>query len=237
MVRSLEYLIHLPIPWDRRTLRLNETCVKDLIWWKKILVSKHNSLPFSYVIKPASEADIHVWTDAAGSTKLGIGAFNSLGDYFSCKWSDVSLPANWNLHDSLRPELLALMVAAIIWAPKFAHKAVTFHCDNLPIVSIIISRSPAKHRKDILYLIRILTEIALFHHYYFWVTHIPGDLNIEADALSRLFANPLKRLLSHPNDSHIQPFFDINPHYPFKFNWKETQVSDLLNQLCNEQFN
>ena len=148
----------------------------------------------------------------------------------------ISLPTSWNPKDSLYPELFALTVAAFIWAPLFTNKSITFHCDNAATVFILAKRSVPRHRSDILYLVKSLTKVALISRFYFWVVHIPGVSNIEADALSRFKINPFRKLLlpNRPLDQHIAPFFKLNPNYPNGFIWKQSHIIQLAQALCNQ---
>jgi len=234
MIRSLEFLIDSHYKWDNKAIRLTSQVKADLNWWINILQSPFTSISFNWIIKNPATADIHVWSDASGSNKLGFGAYSSLGHYIQVEWNSIQLPSNMNWNDINFPEFLALTVAAVRWAPDFHGKAVHFHCDNSAVVSMVIKRSTPKPRKDLLRLARWLTQVALFYKFYFWIQHIPGVLNIEADNLSRLKPNPFARFsrldILETIDEFTKPFFTLNPNYSNSFDWTQDQVLKIPNQ-------
>ena len=118
----------------------------------------------------------------------------------------------------------------------FANKSITFHCDNASTVFILAKRSVPRHRSDVLYLVKALTKLALNSRFYFWVVHIPGVSNIEADALSRFKSNPFRKLLlpKRSLDQHIAPFFNSNPNYPIGFVWKQSHIVRIAQSLCTQ---
>ena len=61
-------------------------------------------------------------------------------------------------------------------------------------------------------LIRYFISIMFDHRIKFWINHIPGIHNIEADNLSRFRPQPLKRLYTFPKDQYTLPFFRTNPN-------------------------
>jgi len=226
MLRQIEHLINVKLPWDARKLRLNRTVIEDLKWWKLVLQSDLNSIPLSFIIKDPSDADIHVWSDAAGAESLGFGAFCSLNYFYQLKWTDFKLPNNWKSTHIIRSELLALVTAAMVWGPKFSGKSITFHCDNKTVVSHVKSKSTPSHRPDLLHLIRWLTFIALKYRFYFWIEWIPGSENIEADNLSRFKKAPFERIYQQKNiDEYLEPFFSSNKINSFDDNFKLIQTN------------
>ena len=98
-------------------MRLTSQVKADLKWWINILNSPFTSISFQWLIKNPSTADIHVWSDASGSNKLGFGAYSSLGHFIQIKWDSLPLPSDMNWDDIHFPEFLALTVAAVTWAP------------------------------------------------------------------------------------------------------------------------
>ena len=238
MVRSLELLTCIPRAWDAKVIRITSEAKKDLNWWKNILSSPFVSIPLEWLDKDASDADIHVWSDASGNAQLGFGAYCSLGHYFHIRWADIQLPQAFNWNDINFPEFFALVVAVYLWAPLFAGKSVHFHCDNSAVVSMVIKRSITKDRADLLSLARWLTQIALAHRFYFWITYIPGVLNIEADNLSRFKVNPFERLYSCLDgaqiDKHSKPFFNFNKNFDSSFDWKQDSALVIANRILQK---
>ena len=82
MIRSLEFMIDSRVSWDKKCLRLSSQVKADLKWWINILNSPFTSISFQWLIKDPVTADIHVWSDASGSNKLGFGAYSSLGHFY-----------------------------------------------------------------------------------------------------------------------------------------------------------
>ena len=92
MLFSLRKLLLANIGWDVKSLRLSTTARADLRWWKLTLLSYANGIPFKWFLATPSQAQIHVWTDAAGKAAAGCGGFCSLGRFFILSWSDIVLP-------------------------------------------------------------------------------------------------------------------------------------------------
>ena len=219
MLRRIQYYVDCTkYGWDIRHIRLPATIKADLVWWKRILASTANGISFDYILKSPQDANIHIWTDAAGTDFLGCGGLSSTGHYFQLQWSTFRLSAA-AIHllqsDIVYKEFFAIVLAALLWAPLFTNKSVTFHCDNQGVVDIISAKNCAYHRTDLMDLMRILAETAILNRFWFWANHISGSDNIEADNLSRFKASPFARLdkpSSHTIPS-LAPLFHSNPQF------------------------
>lgn len=128
---------------------------------------------------PMPNARLQLFTDAAGST--GFGAF------FQGEWCVAAWRPAWGsrglLVNLLLLELLPIIVAVKLWAPRLSNQSIIFWCDNLGVVEAINNqRSTSPHA---LRLLRHLVLCCLHFNIHFTARHIPGVENGVADALSR----------------------------------------------------
>ena len=80
--------------------------------------------------------------------------------------------------------MFSIVLSVSIWASDLANKCILFHTDNQGLVEVI-NRKPTKDRQ-LLVLLRELVLQCLKHNILFRAIHVPGVLNVKADALSRL---------------------------------------------------
>ena len=80
-------------------------------------------------------------------------------------------------------EMCPVVMAAATFGQQLTGKVVQFLVDNEAVVEVI----RATYSKDLhlMHLIRLLVFLASKYNFWFTATHIPGKLNIAADALSR----------------------------------------------------
>ena len=80
-------------------------------------------------------------------------------------------------------ELASIVLAAMLWGHQWQGKRVQFNCDNISVVSCILSGSS----KDpvTMHLLRCLWLVSAIYQFDLHAAHIPGKLNLAADALSR----------------------------------------------------
>ena len=128
---------------------------------------------------PVSNADLALFTDAAGS--VGYGA------YFNGRWSAEPWPESWRAAGFLRNlvllELFPIVVAMELWGEFFRNKKVRFNCDNMGVVWAINSISASS--PPVIRLLRYLVLKCLKVNALIYAVHIPGVDNRLADALSR----------------------------------------------------
>ena len=96
--------------------------------------------------------------------------FNALSQWHST-WSDKSIRLK---------ELLPAMLACVIWGPAWAHKQVQVLCDNAAVINTRTSKCP-----HIMHLVRCLHFFIAHFDFILKAMHIPGVLNVGADAMSR----------------------------------------------------
>lgn len=126
-----------------------------------------------------------------GSTTKGIGGFNHTSKQ-AFQLLLTQLPDIVKQQDIQFIELFALVLAASLWGHTWYGSSVTFLCDNLPVVFMVIKKKAAFHRKDLMQLIRILCKLANKYSFYFWIEHISTTNNKIADGLSRFTLNSEK---------------------------------------------
>ena len=167
-------------------VRLNSVARADLLWWH-CLIDHWNGLSFFPPASPSS----HVYSDASGT--FGCGAVNQvMGLWFQLQW-----PLSWAEVGIAAKELLPIVLAAAMWGRHWAGQHISFHCDNEAVVSVIQKRY-AKHHL-LTHLLRCLFFYASYFNFHYSATHIPGSLNIAADAISRNNISLLSSVLPQVN--------------------------------------
>ena len=118
---------------------------------------------------------IHLFSDASGS--FGCGAWWDQS-WFQVAWtSDVQ---EWSI---AQKELLPIVLAAMLWGKFWRGKAVLVHCDNQAVVEVV--NSGYCRDQGMMQMIRCLFFILAFFEISMQTVHIPGHLNVGADAISR----------------------------------------------------
>lgn len=181
----LRRLINLTVGVKRPRyfIRLNRETKSDLHLWLTFLES-YNGKSFFLDYNWLSSAKLHLYTDAAGS--LGYGAV------FGSHWLYGQWPSNWLGRNIIVLEMFPIVISLSIWASELANKCVLFHTDNLGLVDVI-NKKTTKDNKLIV-LLRELVLQCLKHNILFRAVHVPGVLNVKADALSRLQVTKFKSL-------------------------------------------
>ena len=144
----------------------------DLLWWRYFLQSWNGTMFFPY--SPVTQ--VHVHSDASGS--FGCGALLTQSSWFQLRW-----PHSWDSIDITTKELLPVVLAAAVWGREWRHQSVCFHTDNMGVVAILQKRS-ARHPVA-LHLLRCLYFYAAFFRFDYVAHHVPGVVNVAADAISR----------------------------------------------------
>ena len=105
-------------------------------------------------------------------------------------WFQLRWPESWSEVDIVVKELVPIVVAAAIWGRHWSRSHVCFHLDNMAVVTILQSISP--RGELVLHLIRCLYFYAAIYQFDYSAEHVPGVLNVAADALSRNNLFPLR---------------------------------------------
>ena len=151
-------------------IRLNAAFRADLLWWATF-IEDWNGISMI----PRHGVTLHVTSDASGS--WGCGAF------CDTHWFQLPWPCSWAETAIMTKELAPIVLASMLWGHQWQGKRVQFNCDNMAVVSCLLSGSS----KDpaTMHLLRCLWLITAFYQFDLHATHIPGKLNLAADALSR----------------------------------------------------
>ena len=162
-----------------------EPMKEDLIWWQRAIKHSEDGILMEDILKKRSEWDHKVWTDA--STGDGMGGWSGDGQWYRYHWP---LSSNDIFRDPSHPdiywkEMCAVATACVIWGEEWTGKSVLFRCDNEACVYSLNKKSCSLKRPDVMALIRIIADCVNRFKFIPYIIHIPGKLNLTADALSR----------------------------------------------------
>ena len=169
-LRQLFGLLHLEKA-SNHYIRLSRGARADLSWWKCFLQVWNGSSFF-----PPPHPSYEVYSDASGS--FGCGAFTRELGWFQVEW-----PESWMETDIATKELVPVVVAAAIWGRHWSGKHVRFHSDNTAVVATISSRTAKTPL--LMHLLRCFSFYCAYFRFHFSAEHIPGPMNVAADAISR----------------------------------------------------
>lgn len=114
-------------------------------------------------------------SDASGS--WGCGAFWGT-HWFQWKWEGRA--KDWSIAPK---ELLPILFGLVVWGKQWAGCRVECHCDNAAVVAVV---NTGKAKDSVLmHLLRCMFFVASHFSVYIHATHVPGQSNVAADALSR----------------------------------------------------
>ena len=176
-------------------IRLNIAARADIIWWHTF-VDTWNGLSLLWSASICSP-DTIVVSDASGS--WGCGAYY-LPHWFHMKWPPQAQ------HFSITvKELFPVVIAAAIFGRYWSGQLIQFSVDNEAVVHVL--QATYSCESHLMHLIRILVFLASHFNFWFTASHIAGDSNILADALSRnnadFFLSQVPQALQH--SSRIPP--------------------------------
>lgn len=173
-------------------IRLNMESRTDIAWWRCLLDNWNGQSFF-----PPSSPSCHLYSDASGS--YGCGAYGpDVAAWFQLQWPDA-----WNGVGIASKELVPIVIAAVLWGPRWASGHVCFHCDNEAVVSVIENRQA--HHPLLRQLLRCLFFYAVIYKFHFSARHIPGAQNSIADAISRNKLDSLSSLIPQAVQVSIPP--------------------------------
>ena len=114
-------------------------------------------------------------SDASGSSGCGVhwGA-----RWFQWKWEGRAV--DW---DIAAKELLPIILALVVWGKQWAGKRVECLCNNMSVVAVL--NAGRSKDKTLMHLLRCMFFITALHEVRIHASHLPGDRNVAADALSR----------------------------------------------------
>ena len=154
-------------------VRLNAAFRSDVMWWH-VFLDTWNGI--GMMDNPANgPVSVHLYTDASGH--FGCGAWCGAW-WFQLPW--LSTMGKWSI---AAKELVPVVLASMVWGRSWQGSLVVTHCDNVAVVEVI----NAGYSKDplLMQLLRCLFFILAQHEFSLRAEHIPGKLNVGADAISR----------------------------------------------------
>ena len=154
-------------------IRLNVAARADLVWWH-LFVEHWNGISLLWNSRKLSP-DITVSTDASGSWGCGV--------CWGTHWLQLKWPSRIKDLPIAVKELIPVVLAAAIFGPQWSGKVIQFKIDNAAVVQVI-EATYAKN-SHLMHLLRLIVFYASYYDFWFTASHIPGILNISADALSR----------------------------------------------------
>ena len=176
-------------------IRLNIAARADIIWWHTF-VDSWNGLSLLWSVGRCSP-NISVVSDASGS--WGCGA------YYSSFWFSMKWPTPAQEFSIAIKELFPVVIAAAIYGKYWSGQLVQFSVDNAAVVHVL--QATYSRESHLMHLIRVLVFLASHFNFWFTASHIAGDSNILADALSRnnvdLFLSQVPQ--AHRHSSRIPP--------------------------------
>ena len=151
---------------------LTSAAVSDMVWWKHVLTSP----PILKPVMPWAVSSFNntVVTDASG---VGLGAHWN-GEYFSYYLTERGRKC----HSTLL-ELLVLEVACLIWGHRWKNRRIFWKTDCEPHVQGLVKiRSGGGHLEQLHFR---LDTLMWEQNFLIDPIHIPRELNMLADSLSR----------------------------------------------------
>ena len=121
-----------------------------------------------------SMPDTQVISDASGT--WGCGAIWK-GEWLQYQWETT-----WQHLSIAAKELVPIVMAAALWGHKWQGMVVQFVSDNKAVVAV--SNSGYARDGVLMHLLRCLLFIAASFSFWYSTCHIPGRLNVAADAIS-----------------------------------------------------
>jgi len=187
--RGVEVHGHQLKKWHYR-LNMSSRLKKDInLIIEGLAHNQSNGKSFDFILKPRDCFDYTAYTDAAGS--VGIGGYVDMqrAPYFQVLWSEVDDTSD---KDIQWKEMVAICVLIECNIDLFKGKCINIWCDNEPVVWMLIKWRAPLDRKDLQHILRRIAKLCIFNDIVPWWDHIPGDINITADRLSRFHHNPFE---------------------------------------------
>ena len=176
---------HIWINWALRS---------DLAWWDLFLESWNGVS----MLRPVRllVADHHLYSDASG----GFGCVA----IWSSLWLQFTSPQSYYGVAIAPKELIPIVMACLVWGRSWQGQVVHAHCDNEVVVAVLNSGYSKDDQS--MHLVRCLFFILATWDISLMAVHIPGGLNIVADAISRdnlpLLFSKVPDVSPHPGPCH-----------------------------------
>ena len=154
-------------------LRLNAECRSDVMWWATFL---HHCNGRSLMPQPSPSMTITC--DASGS--WGCGAWSS-----DDRWLQVQWPTDWEGGHIAAKEMVPVVITVAIWGRHWCGHTVLSRSDNMAVVAALKTGSAKDQPGLLMHLLWCLHFFAAKVQIAMAVDHIPGEINIAANAISR----------------------------------------------------
>ena len=155
-------------------VRLDDQFRSDLAWWVEFL-EVWNGKGFMWGVGSRLHPDVRFASDASGT--WGCGAVWGK-EWLQGRWGD-----DWSELNITIKELLPIVLGCAVWGPQWRRKLVLNLCDNMAVVQVC--KSHKSKEPVVMHLLRCLHFICAHWEIELRVEHIPGRLNVQADAVSR----------------------------------------------------
>ena len=157
----------------RDIIRINSEARSDIRWWTTFVESWNgiSILRDESLTQPVHE----IWSDASGS--WGAGAF------WGSEWLQLQWPPAIQPYQIAIKELIPITLACALWGSNWKGTRVRVNCDNEAVVAVLnsgYSRDPF-----LMHLLRCIFFFCARFDFCLSAEHIPGHLNVLADAISR----------------------------------------------------
>jgi len=153
--------------------RLNRAVRSDLAWWS-VFLDQWNGVSMLWDYSKGTP-DSQVVSDASGA--WGCGAL------WSSKWIQFQWTTDFTAESIAVKELVPVVMAAAVWGHPWKGQVIQFVSDNEAVVQVL--NAGHAREESLSHLLRCLFFIAASFNFWFCATHIPGKLNVAADAISR----------------------------------------------------
>lgn len=177
-------------------LRITAEMKKDLELWLQFF-RDFNGISVFHDRFWVSNDDIQLFTDSAGGSDLGFGA------YFAGKWTQGSWPLAWVetgiTADITVLELFPLLVSLHAWGDLLRNKKIVFRVDNYAVVHIVNSMTSKSDR--VMTILRAFTLQCLQLNVVVKAQHVSGRSNGICDALSRFQLQRFRELAPDADQS------------------------------------
>ena len=149
-------------------IKVSESLKADAMMWLQFLSKFNGDCFFNYADWVSSE-NLELFTDAAGSSQLGCGA------YFNGQWAYFKWPVHWEasiFKDITYLELIPIVLAFCCWSKSMTSKRIILWSDNEALTKIINKKS--SKNKRVMTLIRYLMLSLLHDNIQVRARHIEG---------------------------------------------------------------
>lgn len=173
-LRRLIDLINTAHSWDQK-LRLTEDMKLDLLWWRDFSARWDGRAIF---IDPLPVSPLQFQTDAC--TGVGCGAFFD-GKALQISWKDAPRSLE-GVHINIL-EVYPALLAAREWGHLWKGRHVVVWTDST--VAVAAFNRGTSTTPIVMEWLRELFFLSALHNFRFTARHVPGKVNVLADALSR----------------------------------------------------